>query len=302
MSPFQVVTVVAAGDTGIQLTETDSYVVGAESYRTDVVVSNTGEGTSSFVLYRAGELLPPGFRRGASAISPTASWDAHAERRQRRHAGDARIRAVDPDHRRRAPGVRSEGHSQVWAAIGSQQPFNNTCLCDEYIDNGAGLSWSGSVTPGTPVTYSPRGRCSRRPARPGPYLTKTAAADSVAPGSGDSYTITVNNPTGGDVTLNSLTDHLPARLHIHPRHHHRTPPPPTRPSADRDLTWTGSLLVPGGGTATLTFSVMVATEGGTYTNSVDATAEGASVTGTGPTAPVTVEGTEALVLQPRFTG
>jgi uncharacterized repeat protein (TIGR01451 family) len=294
--PFQVVTVVDAGSTGLRLTETDSYIVGTETYRTDVTVANSNDGTQNFVLYRAGDCYLQGSDSGFGDLSD-GSVGCHAS-----------------DDGGQTPGARIErwipitggsagyeaGYGAVWAAIGSQAPFPNTCLCTEYIDNGAGLSWSGSVAAGASTTFShftvfsPLGVTT-------PYLTKTAAADSVTPGSGDSYTITVNNPTGGDVTVNSLTDHLPAGFTYIPGT--STGLTTTDPTiSGQDATWTGPFTVPGGGTATLTFSVMVATEGGTYTNSVDATAEGTSVVGTGPTATVTVEGTEALVLQPRFTG
>jgi len=37
-------------------------------------------------------------------------------------------------------------YSEVWAAIGTQAGFPNTCRCGEAIDNGAGLSWGGSGT------------------------------------------------------------------------------------------------------------------------------------------------------------
>src|SRR5436190_10980046 len=41
-NPFKVVTVVAVGTTGLRITQTDTYVVGQESYRTDITVSNAG--------------------------------------------------------------------------------------------------------------------------------------------------------------------------------------------------------------------------------------------------------------------
>jgi hypothetical protein len=53
--PFTIVTVVDAGTTGVRLTQTDSYVVGQESYRTDTQVTNTGAAPLSAVLYKAGD-------------------------------------------------------------------------------------------------------------------------------------------------------------------------------------------------------------------------------------------------------
>ncbi len=54
------------------------------------------------------------------------------------------------------------------------------------------------------------------------------------------------------------------------------------------LTWTGSFPVPAGGSTTLHFGVTVSSVNGTYTNQASADAGNATVTGSGPTAPITV--------------
>ncbi|MGZ4632623.1 MAG: hypothetical protein ACXV2G_08170 [Actinomycetes bacterium] len=295
--PFKVVTVVDAGTTGLRLTETDSYIVGTETYRTDVQVSNSGNAAQNFVLYRAGDCFLQNSDAGFGDLLPDGSVGCHASDDGGLTPG-ARIERWIPITG--GSSAYEAQYGQVWGAIGSQNPFPNTCRCTEYIDNGAGLSWSGSLAASTSATYShytvfsPLGVTT-------PFLTKTAAADNVTPGSADSYTITVNNPTGGDVTLGSITDHLPAGFTYVPGTSSglTTTDPST---SGQDVTWAGPLTVPAGGTATLTFSVTVATEPGTYDNSADATAEGTTVVGTGPTATVTVAGATALVLQPRFTG
>src|SRR5205823_13676415 len=58
------------------------------------------------------------------------------------------------------------------------------------------------------------------------------------------------------------------------------------------LTWNGSFPVPGGGSDTLHFNVIVAETPGEYFNQASATAEGFSVAPTGPTAQITVTGTQ----------
>ena len=121
-------TVVAAGATGIRLTQTDSYVVGTESYRTDVVVSNAGNASQSFVIYRAGDCFLQGSDAGFGDLLPDGSVGCHAS-----------------DDGGLTPGPRIErwipitggssayeaGYNAVWAAIGSQNPFPNTCLCTQ---------------------------------------------------------------------------------------------------------------------------------------------------------------------------
>lgn len=50
--PFKIVTKVAAGDTGITLTQTDTYVEGDRSYDTRIKVKNVGDEAANVILYR----------------------------------------------------------------------------------------------------------------------------------------------------------------------------------------------------------------------------------------------------------
>ena len=52
--PFKVVTIVDVGTTGLQIQQTDTYVVGDEFFTTEIMISNNGDAdTASGVLYRA---------------------------------------------------------------------------------------------------------------------------------------------------------------------------------------------------------------------------------------------------------
>ena len=85
------------------------------------------------------------------------------------------------------------GYDDVWAKIGAQVAFDDTCVCDQDIDNGAGLSWNVAVGPGQTVTRS--NLITFSPAGHAPLLTnKTADQGSVATGAADGYTITISNP------------------------------------------------------------------------------------------------------------
>lgn len=53
--PFTVTTQVRAGATGVEVTQTDSYVAGDESYRTLVSIRNSGAVSRSVLVYRAGD-------------------------------------------------------------------------------------------------------------------------------------------------------------------------------------------------------------------------------------------------------
>ena len=67
--PYKVITVNNAGGTGLVLTETDTYVVGQESYTTSVKVDNTSETSFSLILYRAGDCFLGGSDEGTGGVS-----------------------------------------------------------------------------------------------------------------------------------------------------------------------------------------------------------------------------------------
>lgn len=151
--PYRVVTVVDAGTTGLRVTQTDSYVVGSESYRTDVEVSTmSGEiasGPTPVVLYHAADCFLQSSDEGFGffdsltggiycALSPNNSPPARVE-------GFAPI----------TPGSHymEAFYSTVWNSINGAD-FPDTVEPDVFQDNGAGLSWSALVPEGGAITRS----------------------------------------------------------------------------------------------------------------------------------------------------
>ena len=57
--PYTIVTTVAVGTTDLELTETDTYVAGDESYSTTIDVYNGNEGDQDYTLYRAADCGGP---------------------------------------------------------------------------------------------------------------------------------------------------------------------------------------------------------------------------------------------------
>jgi Ca2+-binding RTX toxin-like protein len=53
--PYRIVTVVDAGTTGMRITETTTYLVGEERFRTDIKVENLGSAEQTPILYRFGD-------------------------------------------------------------------------------------------------------------------------------------------------------------------------------------------------------------------------------------------------------
>ena len=181
------------------------------------------------------------------------------------------------------------GYSQVWAAIGTHLPFNNTCLCTTLLDNGAGISWNvtvpagGSTTRSNLTVFSPLGAEAL-------FVTKTADQPNATAGATDGYTITISNPNASAATLNSIVDTLPTGFVYQAGS--STGATTANPGiAGQVLTWTGPFSVPANGVLLLRFNVSVSSIGGTYFNQATATGAGQTIAGSGPTAPITVGGT-----------
>ncbi len=280
--PFRVTTVADAGATGIRVTETDSYVTGQEAYRTDVALSNSGNASQSVIVYRAGDCFlqnsDSGFGRVDTVTGAVACTTSQT---------GGRIEQWFPI----TPGSHyyEAGFSEVWARIGAQLPFPDTCRCADNIDNGAGLSWSLTIPTGQSLTvshfttFSPLGLAPLS-------TTKTADAATATGGAADGYTITVSNPNATAATLNSITDTLPAGFSYTAGS--TTGATTANPAvSSQTLTWAGPITVPASGNVTLHFRVTVATASGTYFNNATADAGAIPVAPSGPTAPIAVSGT-----------
>ena len=301
--PYRIVTVVAIGTTGLQLTETDAYVVGQETYRTDVQIASSAGTPLDAILYRAGDCYLQNSDRGFGAADGATG-------------AVSCVAGVDDGTGNFVPGTRIEQwyplsagssyyesfYSSVWAKIGSRTPFANSCeQCSIYTDNGAGLSWNvtipagGSVTRSHLTVFSPLGIVPLT-------TTKTVALPSVTAGRSDSYTITIANPNTSPATLASITDTLPAGFTYTPGS--TSGATTTDPGvAGQVLTWTGPFIVPASGTITLTFAVTVSTTPGTYTNQAGGVGQSPYVVvGTGQTAPVTVVAAAHLTLTKQVSG
>jgi uncharacterized repeat protein (TIGR01451 family) len=115
---------------------------------------------------------------------------------------------------------------------------------------------------------------------------KTADASSTPAGGANGYTITVSNPNASAISLDTITDTLPDGFAYQAGS--TSGVTTADPSvAGQGLTWSGPFTVPASGQVSLHFGVTVSSVPGDYLNEAGGTSE-AGVTGTGPTAPVTV--------------
>jgi len=278
--PFTVTIEADAGATGLRVRETTSYVEGQESYRTDVTVQNLGSTPQNVLLYRALDCFLAGSDNGygmqegtviGCTVNPNNDPQDRIEQLVPLHAGSRFYQAFFDD---------------VWAVIGTHQPFDNTCRCDDLIDNGAGISWEFVVPGGGQVTrshltvFSPEGVAAL-------LTTKTVSQNITTLGQRVTYRITITNPNASDVELNSVTDTLPAGFtYISGSTTGMTTANPT--ITGPDLVWTGPFTVPASSSAFISFAVTVPSVTGTYFNLATADAGSTTVADTGPTAPVSV--------------
>lgn len=285
--PYKVTTVADAGTTGIRLTQVDTYVVGQESFRTDLTVANQGSSSKNVLMYRAMDCYLGGSDYGYGFVTGTAVGCA----KNANNSPPDRIEQLVPlstDNK-----YYEASYSQVWAAIGTHLPLGNTCRCTENIDNGVAISWELTIPAGQQITrshltvFSPLGTLPLT-------VAKTADAPNAAAGATDGYTVTIHNPNAADVALTSITDTLPAGFTYVTGS--TTGMFTVEPAvAGQTLTWTGVPPVPAGGNLQFHFSVHVASAAGTYLNQATADAGTYTVAGSGPTAPITIGGEEVEI-------
>jgi uncharacterized repeat protein (TIGR01451 family) len=278
LDPYKIVTTVSLGASGLTITQTDSYVVGQESYRTDVQLSNSNLTSRSVRVYTAGDCFLQnsdfGFGRvDGSAIACTASADP-----------SSRIEQLFP--LTSGSSYMETFYNTMWAQIGAQAAGPNTCDCATFEDNAILLSWDvtvpggGSVTLSHLTTFSPLGLAPLS-------TTKTADSSSASPGGTDGYTITIHNPNASAVVVNSITDTLPAGFaYVANSTTGATTANPT--ISGQMLTWSGSFSAAAGGDVSLHFNVTASSTPGTYYNNAGGDAGAVAVAPTGNTAPITV--------------
>ncbi|MCB0976030.1 MAG: isopeptide-forming domain-containing fimbrial protein [Acidimicrobiales bacterium] len=293
-NPYVVTTVVSLGSTGVTLTQKDIYQNGQETYRTQVTLANSGAAKNA-ILYRAGDCYLQDSDNGIGAVvngAPTCKAIPGSDNPNRI---EQFVPLTGGSH-------YIEGYyDNVWAAVGTGNALPNTCVCDNsQHDNGIALSWgvtipaSGSTTVNSLTAFSPTGA---QPLR----VSKTVTPGSVQAGGDVVYTIKIDNP-GAAATLTSISDDLPAGFTYLPDT--TTGALTSEPTVNgQTVTWTGSVPIASGASATLSFGVHVdaSVPAGTYLNSADATGDGLTVIGADGVAPVQVTGTTTTTTMPATT-
>jgi hypothetical protein len=191
--PYKVVTKVDVGSTGLHITQTDSYVVGDEFYRSDIEVSNSTSSAIDAALYHAGDcfLQDSDFGYG---FYDTSGGGIYCSKTANNSPPD-RIEGFVPLSS--GSNYLETYYASVWGAINGTQ-FPNTCDCTLFEDNGSGLSWSitvpanGSVTRSLLTAFSPTGQ-----PPPPPEMLSLAPPTAENP-VGTPHTVTATLTQGGN--------------------------------------------------------------------------------------------------------
>ena len=169
-SPFKVTTVVGAGASGLRISQSDSYVVGQESYRTDTTIQNASPAPVGGVLYRAGDCYLQNSDTGFGFVDPAAGAVGCSVNANNSPA--ARIEQWYP--LTSGNQYMQARYNEVWGHIATHTTFPNTTRATESLDNGAGISWGFSLAAGASktfshyTTFSPRGVAGPPPAAVAP--------------------------------------------------------------------------------------------------------------------------------------
>lgn len=217
--PYKITTVAGVGSTGLRVIEIDSYIVGHNEYRTDVILQNTTAQAKTAVVYRAGDCF-------TSAGDATPGGDADSGFGAVTSSGGVACRSAKsdgqggyvPDNKywywlplTAGSKYYESDYDSVWAAIDTMAPFPNTCDCATWEDNGAGLSWTLNVAAGSPsapsyayashlTSISPDGALPETCGGLAPTIVGTNAGETLNGTSGNDVIVGL----GGNDTINGM--------------------------------------------------------------------------------------------------
>ena len=261
--PYTIATNAITDDQLTDVLQRDSYVVGSESWRTDVSIRNRRTTSVTATLYRAADCNLQESDYGFGSYDPATGAVAC------RGVADPLDETPEPGPRLEqwtplTPGSRAfEGPmEEMWTLMAARQPFPASCSCGDYVDNGAGLSWTVTLPPSEWVTIS--SLVSISPSGVSPLTTSVAAdAPSTPAGGENGYTVTIANPNGAPKALTSVSNLLPDGFAYRPGT--TSGVVASDPDInDQQLTWDSPVVVPANGSASFHFGVTVSNVEGTY--------------------------------------
>jgi WD40 repeat protein len=143
-NPWLLTTTLEAPGAQLQIEQRISYVNGSDFIGYEWLVRNTGAAQLEFTLFHAADLYLNGDDQGTGYYNPTTS--AIGGRNRTQDQFELFVPATP------ASAYQEAGYNTIWRAISASgvpgTGFDNTTV-PEYLDNGAGLQWSGrTLAPG----------------------------------------------------------------------------------------------------------------------------------------------------------
>jgi hypothetical protein len=150
-SPNVLTTVVEAGDSGVQLTETDTWTDNGTTVNTAFSLTGLSGDTDTVELYQAADCYVADSDQGTGILDATTGTPTCIH-----DNGDGTQVALALTPLTAGSTATEEMFSSVWSDIASQVPFSGNCSCDTELDNGFGLSWPVQLQGTTPVGVDSR--------------------------------------------------------------------------------------------------------------------------------------------------
>ncbi len=152
--PYVVTTEVSAGSTGVDVTETDSYVVGDSFYTTQITVTNNSDFTWSGGVYHAGDCYLNG-NDGGYGFQDTADHGIACSQNPNNSPVGGLMEFEDLTGG--AHLFEGSYETATTTVPQSQMDYDGTCECTTSDDNGEGINWDfTSLQPGQHVAFSLR--------------------------------------------------------------------------------------------------------------------------------------------------
>jgi hypothetical protein len=150
-NPWTITTTVAAGSTGVQLVEQDTYSDGGTTIDSVFDVTGLAGDTSGVTLYQAADCYVAGDDYGTGAYDGAngAVTCIHDN-------GDGTAVGMQLTPLTSGASTTEELYSDLWADVASQGPLNGSCMCGTWLDNGLGESWALTLNGQTSVETKSR--------------------------------------------------------------------------------------------------------------------------------------------------
>ncbi|WP_445149939.1 Ig-like domain-containing protein [Baekduia sp. Peel2402] len=161
--PYAIVTVLAAGDSGITLRDRTSYVVGDDAFRDDVTIVNDGDAPADVQLGHGMDCYLGASDVGYGLVEPSAGGRTTvACTKTVNNDPPTRIEAYIPID---GGNTYFEGYYyNAFDILRGALEWPNGCICSTFIDNGMAIGWDvtvpahGEVTRSHLTAFSPQGR------------------------------------------------------------------------------------------------------------------------------------------------